>query len=138
MRELLSENQQLPMRNFQALRRGGDFRGSEQPQFSLNCWRRACFCFYGLSRFHHIDANRNAVLRFNLPNRNGAICAVERPFNQTALGVARTICKLWHRVTKVNGAESYPESSNRKIESLSLSRLKCYCERRIPDQLRSV
>ena len=58
--------------------------------------RFAYFCFCGLSRFYRIDPNRNAVLRFNLPDRHGAICAVEHPFNQTALRVAGTISKLWH------------------------------------------
>ena len=76
MRKLLSENEQLAVWNFQAFRRRGGFGRAEQPQFSLNCARRACFCFHGLSRFYHIDPNRNAVLRFNLPDRNGAICAV--------------------------------------------------------------
>ena len=65
--------------------------------------RLACFCFCGLSRFYHIDPNRDAVLRFNLMDRNGAICAVEHPFNQTALRVAGTISKLWHRRGKIVG-----------------------------------
>ena len=81
MRELFSKNEQLAVRNFQVLRRRGGFGRAQQPQFSLKCVRLACFCFCGLSRFHHIDPNRNAVLRFNLPDRNGAICAVEHPFN---------------------------------------------------------
>ena len=81
MRELLSENEQLAVRNFQALRRRGGFGRAQQPQFSLKCVRLAYFCFCGLSRFYHIDPNRDAVLRFNLMDRNGAICAVEHPFN---------------------------------------------------------
>ena len=103
MRELLSENEQLAVRNFQALRRRGGFGRAQQPQFSLKCVRLACFCFCGLRRFYHIDPNRDAVLRFNLVDRNGAICAVEHPFNQTALRIARTISKLWHRRGKIVG-----------------------------------
>ena len=81
MRELLSENEQLAVRNFQALRRRGGFGRAQQSQFSLKCVRLACFCFCGLSRFYHIDPNRDALLRFNLMDRNGAICAVKHPFN---------------------------------------------------------
>src|SRR4029450_3230729 len=103
MRKLLSEDQQLPVRNFQALRRRGDFGRAEQPQFSLSCRWRACFCLSGLSRFYHVNPNRNAVLRFNLADRNGTICAGEHSFNQTALRVARTISKLWHRRGKIIG-----------------------------------
>src|SRR5207248_8728752 len=107
MRELLSENEQLAVRNFQALRRRCGFGRAQQSQFSLKCMRLACFCFCGFSRFYHIEPNRNAVLRFNLTDRNGTICAVEHPFNQTALRVARTISKLWHRRGKIVGnAES--------------------------------
>jgi hypothetical protein len=36
-------------------------------------------------------------------DRNGAIRAVEHPFNQTALRIARTISKLWHRLGKIVG-----------------------------------
>src|SRR4030095_6443068 len=103
MRELLSENEQLSMRNLQPLCRRGDFRRTQQSQFSLSWGLRACFCFSGLGRFYHIDPNRNAVLRFNLTDRYGAICAVEHPFNQTALRVSRTISKLWHRRRKIIG-----------------------------------
>jgi hypothetical protein len=103
MRELFSENEQLAVRNFQALRRRGGFGRAQQSQFSLKCVRLACFCFCGLSRFYHIDPNRDALLRFNLMDCNGAICAVEHPFNQTALRIARTISKLWHRRGKIVG-----------------------------------
>src|SRR5438477_3005631 len=120
MRKLLSENEQLAVRNFQAFRRRGGFGRAEQPQFSLNCGRRAYFCFHGLSRFYHIDPNRNAVLRFNLPDRNGAICAVEYPFNQTALRIARTISKLWHRRGKIVGNA---ESQKLILERVVLSTL---------------
>ena len=81
MRELLSENEQLAVRNFQALRRRAGFGRAQQSQFSLKCVRLAYFCFCGLRRFYHIDPNRDALLRFNLMDRNGAICAVEHPFN---------------------------------------------------------
>src|SRR5690242_11020466 len=101
MRELLSENEQLAMRNFQAFGRRGGFGHAQQSQFSLKCLRLAYFRFRGLSRFYHIDPNWNAVLRFNLMDRNGAICAIENPFNQTTLRIPRTISKLWHRVTKL-------------------------------------
>src|SRR5262249_59570723 len=119
MRELLGKNEQLPVWNFQALRRRGDFRQSEQPQFSLSSRRRACFCFRGLGRFHHIDPNRNALLRFNLPDRNGAIRAVEHPFNQTALRIACTISKLWHRRGKKKGKAKKEKVKNRPLLSLS-------------------
>jgi len=99
MRELLSENEQLAVRNLQAFGRRGDLGRAQQSQFSLNCVRLAYFCFCGLSGFYHIDPNRNAVLRFNLTDRNGTICAIEHPFNQTPLRISRTISKLWHRVT---------------------------------------
>ena len=82
MRHLLGENEQLAVRNFQALRRrGGGFGRAQQSQFSLKCVRLAYFCFCGLSRFYHIGPNRDALLRFNLMDRNGAICAIENPFN---------------------------------------------------------
>src|SRR5262249_29165295 len=84
--------------------------------------RRDCFCFRGLSRLYHIDPNRNAVLRFNLPDRNGAICAVEHPFNQTALCVARTISKLWHRRRKLSGKL---ESQSRKLPMALQTRKWC-------------
>jgi hypothetical protein len=85
------------------LRRRGGFGRAQQPQFSLKCVRLAYFCFRGLSRFYHIDPNRDAVLRFNLMDRNGTICAVQHPFNQTALRIPRTIGKLWHRRGKIVG-----------------------------------
>jgi hypothetical protein len=109
MRELLSENEQLAVGNFQALRRRGGFGQAQQSQFSLKCVRLAYFRFCGLSRFYHIDPNWNAVLRFNLMDRNGAICAIENPFNQTTLRIPRTISKLWHRVTKLV-SEKLPNS----------------------------
>jgi hypothetical protein len=65
--------------------------------------RLAYFCFCGLRRFYHIDPNRDALLRFNLIDRNGAISAVEHPLNQTALRIPRTISKLWHRRGKIAG-----------------------------------
>src|SRR4029453_1040367 len=101
MRKLLSENQQLTVRNFQALRRRGSFGRAEQPQFSLSCRRRACLSDRRVRRFHHLCPNGDAVLRFNLTDRYGTICAVEYPFNQTALRVARTISKLWHGRGKI-------------------------------------
>src|SRR5204863_8209601 len=118
MRELLSENQQLAVRNFQALRRRGDFGRAQQPQFPLSRGRCGSLCFNGLNRFHHIDSNRDAVLRFNLTDRNGTICAVEHPFNQSALRVARTISKLWHRRGKIVGnAESQNWNSVERMSS---------------------
>jgi len=74
----------------------------------------SCFCFCGLRGFYHIDPNRDALLRFNLMDRYGAICAVDDPFNQTALRVARTISKLWHRPEKVVGNH---ESQNGNLAS---------------------
>src|SRR2546423_4695533 len=102
MCELLCENEQLPVWNLQILLWRSNCRRGEQPQFSLSRWRRGCLGFRGLHRIYDIDSNRNAVLRFNLPYRNGAISAVEHPFNQTALCIPRTISKLWHRRAKSN------------------------------------
>jgi hypothetical protein len=96
------------------LRRRSGFGRAQQSQFSLKCVRLACFCFCGLSRFYHIDPNRDALLRFNLMDRNGAICAIENPFNQTALRIPRTISKLWHRRGKVIGNR---ESQNCNLAS---------------------
>jgi hypothetical protein len=108
------------VRNFQAFRRRGDFRRCKEPQFPLSGGRRACFWFRGLSRFYYIDPNRNAVLRFNLSDRDGTICAVEHPLNQTALRVARTIRELWHRRGKIIGnAKSETEKWGSPLDKLT-------------------
>jgi hypothetical protein len=89
MRQLLSENEQLTVRNFQVAR--GRFRLRSARRYDL--------------RFsaEHLDPNRDALLRFNLPDRNCSICAIEHTFNQAPLGIAGTIRKLWHRRGKISG-----------------------------------
>jgi hypothetical protein len=89
MSELLGENEQLTVRDFQILRRR---RGS--------C--AIAWCRFGLGP-HQIDPDRNTFLQFNLSNGDCSICAIEYALNQGALRVASTICKLWHRRGKLIG-----------------------------------
>jgi hypothetical protein len=46
----------------------------------------------------------------DLPNRYGAVRALQDPFHQAALGVARAVRKLWHAEETVR---SNPNSENR-------------------------
>src|SRR6266481_9009511 len=89
MSELLGENEQLTVRNFQIL-----------------CGRRGSYAF-ALCRFglgpHQLDPDRNTFLQFNLSNGDCSICAIKYALNQAALRVASTICKLWHRRGKLVG-----------------------------------
>src|SRR4030095_12027767 len=89
MSELLGENEQLTVRDFQILRRR---RG----------WCAIGWCRFGLGP-HQLDPDRNTFLQFNLPNGDCSIWAIEYALNQGALRVASTICKLWHRRGKLIG-----------------------------------
>src|SRR6266850_4525627 len=87
MSELLGENEQLTVRDFQILR---GRRGS-----GAIAWRR-----FGLGP-HQIDPDRNTFLQFNLSDGDCSICAIEYALNQTSLCVTGTVCKLWHRRAKL-------------------------------------
>src|SRR6267143_87191 len=89
MSELLGENEQLTVRDFQILRGG---RGS--------CAIAWCRFWLGA---HQFDPDRNTFLQFNLSDGDSSICAIKYALNQTALRVASTICKLWHRRGKLIG-----------------------------------
>src|SRR5882724_12398455 len=89
MGELLSENEQLAVRNLQILDRR---RG---------CCALSCFRFR--FRSHQFDADRDTLLQFNLPDRKSSISAVEHAFNEAALGIAGTVSELWHRRGKISG-----------------------------------
>src|SRR6266436_2988322 len=89
MGKLFGENEQLAVRNFQVAR--GSFR------------RCTTLTDYFGFRAQHFDPDGNALLQFNLPDRDCSICAIEYPFNQTALGIPGAISKLWHRRGKLSG-----------------------------------
>src|SRR4029077_1568288 len=89
MSELLGENEQLTVRDFQILRGGRD-----------SC--AIAWCRFGLWP-HQLDPDRNTFLQFNLSDCDRSICAIKYALNQAALRVASTICKLWHRRGKLIG-----------------------------------
>ena len=101
MGELLGKNEQLSVRDLQA----------------LGCWRRCRFftfprCFrHGENRF---DLNRDALLHFDLPNRDRPIGAIQHALDQTALRISSSIGKLWH------GSEISPKSEIRNLNSIVL------------------
>src|SRR6185312_14043835 len=89
MGQLLGENEQLTVRNFQILRGRGR--------------RSAVFlCRFGF-RPNQFDPDGNAFLQLNLSNGDCSVWAIEHALNQTALRVAGTVCKLWHRGGKLVG-----------------------------------
>jgi hypothetical protein len=89
MGKLLGKNEQLAMWDFQVARGTFRLRGARRYDLRFSA--------------HHFDPNRDALLRFNLPDRNCSICAIEHTFNQAPLGIAGTISKLWHRRGKISG-----------------------------------
>src|SRR5438552_19128917 len=97
MGKLLGEDEQLAMRNFQVARGTFRLRGARRYDLRLGA--------------EHFNSNGNALLHFNLPDRDCSICAIEHTFNQSALRVAGTIRKLWHRRGKSS------ETENPKLES---------------------
>src|SRR5262245_59746372 len=89
MGELLGENEQLTVRNFQILR-WGRWRGAVSLRgFSL--------------RPNQVDADRDTFLQFNLSDGDGSIGAIKHALHQASLRVAGTVCKLWHRCGKLVG-----------------------------------
>ena len=82
MAELLGKNEQLAVRDFQGSRGRGTRRTVYPYDFRL--------------RANHVDPDRNAVLQFDLANRDRTIRAIEHALNETALRVPRAISKLWH------------------------------------------
>jgi hypothetical protein len=123
MGQLLGENEQLAMRNFQVARGSFRLRGARRYDLRLGA--------------EHFNPNGNALLHFNLPNRNCSICAIEHTFNQAPLGIAGTISKLWHRREKISGnLKSQTGISLRQVEwsdvTLSrITRLRCATARRV-------
>src|SRR4029450_11655250 len=111
MGELLSENEQLTVRNFQ-IPRGRRWRGA----FPL--------CRFGLGP-DQIDPDGSTFSQFNLSDSDCSICAIEDGLNQTALRVAGTVCKLWHRRGKLIGNRgSQTEIWLRQVESLKVTEFK--------------
>ena len=53
------------------------------------------------SRRHRFDPNRDAILLLDLPDSDGSVSDIEHALDETALGIARAIGKLWHQVTKM-------------------------------------
>jgi hypothetical protein len=82
MGELLGENEQLTVRNFQILR-GRRWRGA----VSLGSFS------FGP---HQLDPDGNTFLQFDLSDGDCSICTIEYALNQAALRVAGSVCKLWH------------------------------------------
>jgi hypothetical protein len=89
MGQLLGENEQLTVRNFQILR-GSGRRGA------------VSLCRFGF-RSNQVDPDRNTFLQFDLSNSDCSIWAIEHALNQAPLRVAGTVCKLWHRRGKLVG-----------------------------------
>ena len=85
MAELFGENQQLAVRNFEVLRR------QRRPRrgLAIDHWRR---------RGHRLDPNRDAILLLDLPDGDRTIGDVEHAFDEAALGIARAVGKLRHRM----------------------------------------
>ena len=86
MAQLLRKNEQLPMRNFQALR-------SRLGPGAI--WTRS-----GRSGADDVDPNRNAALLLNLANSDRTVRTIQYSFNESALRDPRAISKLWHRAGK--------------------------------------
>ena len=103
MPELLRKYEQLPVRNSQGLR-GGLVRG---PRGAHD--RRLAA--------DDVDLDRDAVLLFDLPDRHGAVCAIQYALNQTSLRIACAICVLWHRCANL----SCHDQSSREVPTGNLS-----------------
>ena len=50
------------------------------------------------SRCHRFNPNRGAILLLDLPDSDGTIRNIEHAFDEIALGIARAVGKLRHRV----------------------------------------
>src|SRR5260370_35652663 len=88
MGELLGENEQLTMRNFQSLR----WRRGSGRRFLLNrMFRQRADCF---------DPDWDATLLLDLVNGNRSVGAIQHSFDQLALRIAGSIGKFWHRPAK--------------------------------------
>ena len=88
MSELFGENEQLTVRDFQILCGRRDSRAG-------------AWCRFGFGP-HQLDPDGNTLLQFNLSNGDRSIWAIEYAFNQASLGVAGTVCELWHRRGKIS------------------------------------
>jgi hypothetical protein len=86
MAELLGEDEQLAMRDFQVLR--GRCDGGRLAVASLG--RSA-------ERF---DPDRNSILLFDLANRDGAVGDIEDALDQTTFRIAGAIGKLRHQTSE--------------------------------------
>src|SRR5437588_8294141 len=90
MGKLLSENEQLAVRDLQALsrhlpRRNSNFR-----------WRARGLLTWLRFAIDHLYPDRDAALLLDLSNGDRAIGTIQHALDQTALGITRTIGKLWH------------------------------------------
>src|SRR5438552_1114799 len=88
MGELLGENEQLTVRNFQSLRWR---RGSGRRFFLIRTFR---------PRPDRFDPDWDATLLLDLRNGNRAVGAIQHSLDQLALRIAGSIGKLWHRTGK--------------------------------------
>jgi hypothetical protein len=61
------------------------------------------------------------LLQLNLSNRNRSVRAIENSLNQTALRIARTISKLWHRggilIRKIKNTKFAFQTSAKRISA---------------------
>ena len=87
MAELLGKDEQLAVWNFEILRR----RRGSGCRLAVHQLRAAS---------QHFDANRDAVFHFELADGDRTVGNIEHAFDEAALGVARAIGKLRHRMEK--------------------------------------
>src|SRR5690349_5333138 len=90
MCKLLSENEQLPVRDLQVFG-----RRRLRWRISKSC-RRRIFLRWLRFTIDHLDLDRNATLLLDLSNGDGPISAIEHAFDQSALRVPGAIRELWH------------------------------------------
>src|SRR4051812_42987686 len=96
MAELLGEDEQLVVGDFQLLRR----RPGWSCDLRHDCWSRGAILralrrWYGRAA-HQLDADRHVMELLDLANRNRAVRTIQHAFNETTLRIARPIRKLWH------------------------------------------
>ena len=102
MSELLGENKELAVREFEILR--GD----------CGCGRRFAVDHLRPGR-HRFDPDWDAMLLLDLADRDGPIRNVQDTFDEAALGITRAIRKLRHQV-------KFTQSVTRRIPAVQLRR----------------
>lgn len=82
MSQLFGENQELAVRNLQAL----------TCRLRRHRLARAIFAFAA----ERLNSDRDTVLLFDLADGDRAIRTIQHTFDETTLRIARAIGKLWH------------------------------------------